>query len=85
MRRSVVGLVAGCVGLALAGVAAAGFVTATSGSLTLQSDAGDFVGQGQAASFSSPADTFLSHGNGSTMRVDDVRTALRGVRSGAPR
>ncbi len=70
MRRSVVGLVAGCVGLALAGVAAAGFVTATSGSLTLQSDAGDFVGQGQAASFSSPADTFLSHGNGSTMRVD---------------
>ena len=70
MRRSVVGLVAGCVGLALAGVAAAGFVTATSGSLTLESDPGDYVGQGQAASFSAPADTFLSHGNGSTVRVD---------------
>jgi len=73
MRRSVVGLVAGCVGLALAGVAAAGFVTATSGSLTLQSDPGDYVGQGQAASFSAPADTFLSHVTATASQTASVR------------
>jgi hypothetical protein len=71
MRRRVVVLAVGCVGLlVLAGISLAGLVTASSGSLTLQSDAGDFVGQGQTASFSSPADTFLVNGNGNAMRVD---------------
>jgi hypothetical protein len=71
MRRMVVVLVAGCAGvLTLAGLAVAGLVTASSASLTLQSDSGDYVGQGQNASFSSPVDTFLVQGNGNAMRVD---------------
>src|SRR5262245_27339630 len=71
MRRRIVVLVVGCAGLlTAAGIAVAGLVTAASGSLTLQSDAGDYVGQGQTASFASPSATFLVHGNGNAMRVD---------------
>ncbi len=71
MRRRIVLVAAGCAGvLTLAGFAAAGLVTASSGSLTLQSDAGDYVGQGQTASFASPSDAFLVQGNGNAMRVD---------------
>ena len=73
MRRRIVVLAVGCAGLlALGGIAAAGLVKASSGSLTLASDAGDFVGQGQTAAFSSPSDTFLVNGNGNAMRVDDT-------------
>lgn len=71
MRCRMVVLALGCGGLlALGGVAAAGLVTASTGSLTLRSDAGDYVGQGQTASFASPNDTFLVHGSGNAMRVD---------------
>jgi len=72
MRRKIVVLAIGGAGLllVLAGISVAGLVTASSGSLTLQSDTGDFVGQGTAAAFSTPADTFLVNGNGNAMRVD---------------
>jgi len=71
MRRRIVVLAVGCAGLlALGGIAVAGLVKASSGSLTLASDAGDFIGQGQTAAFSSPSDTFLVNGNGNAMRVD---------------
>src|SRR5438552_11830406 len=48
---------------ALPGSARADYVPADSGSLTITSDFGDFVGGGGSYAYSTPADTFITHGD----------------------
>jgi hypothetical protein len=54
---------------ALSGSAAAGFGLGVAGSLTLESDAGDWVGQGQTYSLATPDAGFATHSDGTTVQL----------------
>jgi hypothetical protein len=54
---------------ALSGSAAAGFGLGVTGSLTLESDAGDWVGQGQTYSLATPDAGFATHSDGTTVQL----------------
>ena len=54
---------------ALSGSATAGFALGVTGSLTLDSDAGDWVGQGQSYSFATPEAGFATHSDGTTVQI----------------
>ena len=69
-RTAVVLLLAAA--LALPGVAKAQYLVSTSGSLTMSSDPGDWVGSGGSYSFSTPGDTFFGHSDGTTVDASIV-------------
>jgi hypothetical protein len=63
IRLTALFLALGAIALAGASTSSAGMTPATSGSLVMSSDPGDYIGQGQQYSFSTPADT-ISFGGG---------------------
>src|SRR3989442_11123081 len=78
-RTAVVLLLAAA--LALPGVAKAQYLVSTSGSLTMASDPGDWVGSGSSYSLSTPGDTFFAHSDGTTV---DLRVGSWMLRFAAP-
>jgi hypothetical protein len=66
------------VAVAFPSTARADDVAATSGSLTMTSDPGDWVGQGQSYSLATPDATFLTHGDAYYFDGNMVRVRVEG-------
>src|SRR4051812_22638751 len=49
----------------------------TSGTLTMSSDAGDYIGQGQSYSFASPGTTFSTYGNSLSFDGNVIRVSAQ--------